>query len=479
MAVKFCEQCGTQLGEGAKYCKHCAAPVKASLEKCPVCGALPHEGDAVCRTCGAHLLVEKTLDANKQNAMLRVEARYHPVWIAPAALALTFALAAVVRFAQQLFAGALPREGYLWSSLAVAAFTIAAFYISRGLAIRIAGWRRGEYRADKKDAAVAARAGGKAGRRGALGALLGARPVVAALSVLTAIALIVASPRFDAPDFSAVGDAVAGLGEAIPTPAPAKTPANASEIRLYGVWMNYGNVETSPDGYSYSDYILFKNDCVVFGTCASEGDVWTYAQTGVAPERFSVDSIYDYGVTEASFTPIRNMQGEYLSSCAIKIFDSASPVGGTVWQMSFSQMLTRVPAGESEPGPNDFYYAVQPCTVSRVVPADGGTGTRLVDPTYEAPWGFWVDGTQLSDYQAYDYHEHRDIPFVYFDGDSYKLYAGFCTGAGRMIEWLNDLSDTPSSIKLAAIYDYTIENPTFVLLEGQVFPRIDTCTLRL
>ncbi|HWQ57428.1 MAG TPA: hypothetical protein VN540_00285, partial [Clostridia bacterium] len=46
-------------------------------------------------------------------------------------------------------------------------------------------------------------------------------------------------------------------------------------------------------------------------------------------------------------------------------------------------------------------------------------------------------------------------------------------------EWLNDLSDTPSSIKLAAIYDYTIENPTFVLLEGQVFPRIDTCTLRL
>lgn len=63
----FCQNCGNQLGDGAKFCSHCGAATGSVsgnspsqrkeeyvgvVKKCPSCGAMMQESDVVCRSCG-------------------------------------------------------------------------------------------------------------------------------------------------------------------------------------------------------------------------------------------------------------------------------------------------------------------------------------------------------------------------------------------------------------------------------------------
>lgn len=79
----FCQNCGNQLGDGAKFCSNCGAATGSVsgnspsqrkeeyvgvVKKCPSCGSPMQSMDAVCTSCGHSFTKENTFDSIKEFA---------------------------------------------------------------------------------------------------------------------------------------------------------------------------------------------------------------------------------------------------------------------------------------------------------------------------------------------------------------------------------------------------------------------------
>ena len=77
----FCQNCGNQLGDGAKFCSNCGAATGSVpgnspsqrkeeyvgvVKKCPSCGSPMQSMDAVCTSCGHSFTKENTFDSIKE-----------------------------------------------------------------------------------------------------------------------------------------------------------------------------------------------------------------------------------------------------------------------------------------------------------------------------------------------------------------------------------------------------------------------------
>ena len=79
----FCQNCGNQLGDGAKFCSNCGTATGSVsgnspsqrkeeyvgvVKKCPSCGSPMQSMDAVCTSCGHVFTKENTFDSIKEFA---------------------------------------------------------------------------------------------------------------------------------------------------------------------------------------------------------------------------------------------------------------------------------------------------------------------------------------------------------------------------------------------------------------------------
>ena len=79
----FCQNCGNQLGDGARFCSHCGAATGSVsgnspsqrkeeyvgvVKKCPSCGSPMQSMDAVCTSCGHSFTKGNTCDSVKEFA---------------------------------------------------------------------------------------------------------------------------------------------------------------------------------------------------------------------------------------------------------------------------------------------------------------------------------------------------------------------------------------------------------------------------
>ena len=79
----FCQNCGNQLGDGAKFCSNCGAATGSVsgnspsqrkeeyvgvVKKCPSCGSPMQSMDAVCTSCGHSFTKGNTCDSVKEFA---------------------------------------------------------------------------------------------------------------------------------------------------------------------------------------------------------------------------------------------------------------------------------------------------------------------------------------------------------------------------------------------------------------------------
>ena len=77
----FCQNCGNQLGDGAKFCSNCGAATGSVsgnspsqrkeeyvgvVKKCPSCGSPMQSMDAVCTSCGHSFTKGNTFDSKKE-----------------------------------------------------------------------------------------------------------------------------------------------------------------------------------------------------------------------------------------------------------------------------------------------------------------------------------------------------------------------------------------------------------------------------
>ena len=77
----FCQNCGNQLGDGAKFCSNCGTATGSVsgnspsqrkeeyvgvVKKCPSCGSPMQSMDAVCTSCGHSFTKENTFDSIKE-----------------------------------------------------------------------------------------------------------------------------------------------------------------------------------------------------------------------------------------------------------------------------------------------------------------------------------------------------------------------------------------------------------------------------
>jgi hypothetical protein len=486
MAVRYCEGCGTLLGESAKYCKHCGAPVRKPLSKCSVCGAEPSEGDSVCRYCGAPLLADAAPDEHKQGQILRVCSKYHPVWIFPAAVLLTLVFVAAVQLFSQLFSDAFPCENYCINALLIGAIVIAAFYISRAIAIYKAGWRGAEFKADKKEFALARKTKEVPEKKGKFTTFLLTRPAVLALTIIMALALIIAQPSFPVPDYVTLFNPKGteqGSADSIASETASKVGDSpdatnlVQNIRICGIWDTIKSDYMDSDSNIYFNFLLLSEEKATFGYCVYLSDVASYAETGVVPEKFYIDAEYDYMVTEASFTQVLNLEEDYLSSCIISMTNPSNPNDCMMWSMDFMHSLTNQ-SGADKAGfdVGYVYYRSGMCAVTREPVAENGAGTMLVDAPKEPLWGVWVSLDEMEDYKNFDYHKHRDIPFVFLC-DDYRLFVGQCTGA-KAIQDLMCFPDEPSSgVEIQQVYTYDYMDILYAMNEDQTTLYIDSIIL--
>jgi len=227
----------------------------------------------------------------------------------------------------------------------------------------------------------------------------------------------------------------------------------------------------------YFSFLLLTDEQATFGYCVYLNDIATYAETGVVPEKFYIDAEYDYTVTEASFTQVLNLEEDYLSSCVISMTNPSNPDDCMMWSMDFMHSLTNQSGADKASFDVGYvYYRSGMCTVTREPVAKNGAGTMLVDAPKEPLWGVWVSLDEMEDYKNFDYHKHRDIPFV-FICDDYNLYAGQCTGAKAVQDLMCFPDEPPSNVEIQQVYTYDYTDILYAMNEDQTTLYIDSVTL--